>query len=34
MYTIIETEIFKRYAESLWRDDERHEFITWLAANR
>jgi hypothetical protein len=23
MYTIIETEIFKRYAESIWRDDER-----------
>jgi len=33
MYTIIETEIFKRYAESIWRDDERQEFITWLAAN-
>lgn len=33
MYTIIETEIFKRYAESIWRYDERQEFITWLAAN-
>ncbi len=33
MYTIIETDIFKRYAESIWRDGERHEFITWLAAN-
>ena len=33
MYTIIETEIFKRYAESIWDDGERHEFITWLAAN-
>lgn len=33
MYTIIETEIFKHYAESIWRDDERQEFITWLAAN-
>lgn len=33
MYTVIETEIFKRYAASIWRDDERHEFITWLAAN-
>ncbi len=33
MHTIIETEIFKRYAESIWRDDERQEFITWLAAN-
>jgi hypothetical protein len=33
MYTIVETEIFKRYAESIWRDDERQEFIAWLAAN-
>ena len=33
MYTIIETEIFKRLVESMWRDDERQEFITWLAAN-
>lgn len=33
MYTIIETELFKRYAESIWRDDECQEFITWLAAN-
>ncbi|MDR6916584.1 hypothetical protein J2X66_003458 [Pseudomonas sp. 3296] len=33
MFTIIETEIFKRHAESIWDDGERHEFITWLAAN-
>lgn len=33
MYTIVETEIFKRYAESIWRDDERQEFIAWLAVN-
>lgn len=33
MYTIIETEIFKRYAESIWRDGERQEFIAWLASN-
>lgn len=33
MYTIIETEIFKRYAQSIWDDGERLEFITWLAAN-
>jgi hypothetical protein len=33
MFTIIETEIFKRYAESIWDDAERHEFIIWLAAN-
>jgi hypothetical protein len=33
MFTIIETEIFKRFAESIWDDGERNEFITWLAAN-
>ncbi|EJM29546.1 MULTISPECIES: hypothetical protein [Pseudomonas] len=33
MYTIIETEIFKRYADGIWADGERHEFINWLAAN-
>lgn len=33
MYTIIETDIFKRYAEPIWDDGERQEFITWLAAN-
>lgn len=27
MFTIIETEIFKRYAEFIWDDVERHEFI-------
>lgn len=33
MYTIIETEIFKSSAESIWNDSERQEFIIWLAAN-
>ncbi|PCD00794.1 transcriptional regulator [Halopseudomonas pelagia] len=33
MYTIIETEVFKRYAEAVWDEDERHAFITWIAAN-
>lgn len=33
MYTVIETETFKRYAEPIWDDGERHEFIAWLAAN-
>ena len=33
MHTIIETEIFKRYADSIWSDGERQQFITWLAAN-
>lgn len=33
MYTVIETEVFKRYAESIWDDGERQAFIVWLAAN-
>ena len=31
--TVAETAIFKRYAEEIWTDDERDEFITWIAAN-
>ncbi|WP_290793477.1 transcriptional regulator [Halomonas sp.] len=31
MYTIIETAMFRRYAEQVWRDDEREAFIAWLA---
>jgi len=33
MYTIIETDIFKRYAAEIWGDDERLAFIQWLAKN-
>ncbi|HHH8878532.1 TPA: transcriptional regulator, partial [Pseudomonas aeruginosa] len=33
MRTVIETEIFKRYADDIWSDPEREEFITWIAAN-
>ena len=33
MYTIIETEMFKRYADAIWVDGERHEFTNWLAGN-
>lgn len=33
MRTVIETEIFKRYADDIWNDLEREEFITWIAAN-
>jgi hypothetical protein len=33
MYTVIETDIFKRYAQAIWDDAERGEFIVWLAAN-
>ena len=32
-HTVIETEIFKRYAESIWEDGEREDFIVWLAAH-
>lgn len=33
MRTVIETEIFKRYADDIWSAPEREEFITWIAAN-
>ena len=33
MYTIIETAMFRRYAEQVWLDDEREAFIAWLAAD-
>ena len=33
MLTVIETQIFQRYAASVWNDDERIEFIDWIAAN-
>ncbi|MGE8413932.1 MAG: transcriptional regulator [Pseudomonas sp.] len=33
MYAVIETEVFKRYAEPIWNDTERLEFITWLVAD-
>lgn len=33
MYTVIETEVFRRYAEPIWNDAERLEFITWLVAD-
>lgn len=25
--------MFQRYAEEVWTEDERYEFITWIAAN-
>ena len=31
MLTVIETPIFMRYAEKLWDEAERNEFIAWLA---
>lgn len=31
--TVAETAVFQRYAAEVWSEDERHEFITWIAAN-
>jgi hypothetical protein len=31
--TVAETAIFKRYAAKIWSEDERNEFITWIAGN-
>ncbi len=33
MRTVAETEIFQRYAASIWSDDERTAFIDWIAEN-
>ncbi|MGE4534342.1 transcriptional regulator [Halomonas sp.] len=33
MYTIIETAMFRRYAEQVWQDNEREAFIAWLASD-
>ncbi len=33
MHTVAETEIFQRYAASIWSESERLEFIEWIAAN-
>ena len=33
MLTVIETPIFRRYADEVWDDDEREAFIDWIAQN-
>ena len=33
MHTVAETEVFQRYAASIWSERERLEFIDWIAAN-
>lgn len=33
MFTVIETEIFQRYAASIWTEHERTTLIDWIAAN-
>ena len=33
MNTVSETPIFQKYAEKVWSESERSEFISWIAAN-
>lgn len=33
MRTVVETPTFQRQARALWSDDERLEFIAWIAGN-
>ena len=33
MRTVAETQIFQKYAAEIWSEDERLEFIAWIAAN-
>ncbi|MEY3224620.1 MAG: hypothetical protein RL565_810 [Pseudomonadota bacterium] len=33
MYTVNETSIFRRYADAVWNEDERHSFIDYIAKN-
>jgi hypothetical protein len=33
MRTVSETPMFQKYAEELWNEEERLEFISWLALN-
>lgn len=33
MFTVIETPTFQRQSEKIWSQDERHEFIDWIASN-
>ena len=33
MFTVIETSVFIKYAKQIWTDDERIEFINWIAVN-
>ena len=33
MLTVAETDVFVRYATSVWTDEVRAEFVTWIANN-
>jgi hypothetical protein len=32
-FTVAETEVFERYASDIWSEEERLEFISWIALN-
>lgn len=33
MFTVVETPTFSKLAADYWSDDEREEFVAWIAAN-
>ena len=33
MFTVIETPTFRRLADEIWDEEERLDFVTWMAAN-
>ena len=33
MYTVAETDVFIRYAHSVWSTEEHDAFVTWIASN-
>ena len=33
MYTVIETDIFQKHISDIWTEDERLEFVSWIANN-
>jgi mRNA-degrading endonuclease RelE of RelBE toxin-antitoxin system len=33
MYTVVETRDFQKQAAKVWSDDERTEFVSWIAKN-
>ena len=33
MYTVIETDIFQKHISDIWTEEERLEFVSWIANN-
>ena len=33
MYTVIETDIFQKHISNIWTEEERQEFVGWIANN-